>query len=103
MAIASFRRTRTDDNDLRQVQDAVNFVFQDISSKTILDGRVITDVLVNGSKLINHLLGRKLQGYLIISKDANADVWDSQSTNTTPAVSLILNSSGPVKVNLWVF
>ena len=103
MPIASFRRTRTDNIDLTQVQDAVSFVFQDIASKAILDGRMISDVLVNGAKMVNHGLARKLQGYIVIAKDSNESIWDSQTTNTTPSISLILNSSGPVRVNLWVF
>lgn len=101
--IAPFRRTRVEDNDLRQVQDAVGFVFQDILSKQIVDGIFIKDVILNGIKLVNHGLGRKPIGYLVVSKDANENVWDHQAENKTPLLNLSLESSGPVKVSLWVF
>jgi hypothetical protein len=103
MSISAFRRVRSKDNDLRQVQDAVGFVFLDIASKEILDGQLIKNIFINGFLSIDHKLGRELQGYVVVMQDANVVVWDSQATNTIPASKLVLNSSGPTTISIWVF
>lgn len=103
MPLPQFRRVKTADDDLRQVQDAVGFVFQDVLSKPILDGRLISEVSINGATEINHGLKRKPQGYLVVLKDSNVDIWDNQSTNQFPSLTLALNSSGPVVASLWIF
>lgn len=101
MPLTQFRRTRTADDDLRQVQDAVGFVFQDILSKEILDGRIIKDIFVSGPTVIEHGLQRKMQGYILVKKNADENVWDS--VTLTPARTFLLNSSGDVTVTIWVF
>lgn len=103
MAITQFRKIKTADDDLRLVQDAVSFVFQDILPKVILDGRLISNVSLNGTLSIDHNLGRPLQGYMIVLKDSNATVWDQQSTNTLKGRTLILTSSAQVTLSVWVF
>ncbi len=60
-------------------------------------------VLVNGSNTINHQLGRKLQGWMVVGQNASATFYDSQASNATPNLTLILNASGAVKINLIVF
>lgn len=59
--------------------------------------------IVSGINNINHLLGRKLQGYRIILKSANANIHDNQLTNQTPQLTLILVSDAPTTVSIEVF
>lgn len=59
--------------------------------------------LANGTTVVNHLLGRKLQGYRIILKSATAGIHDKQSTNQTPNLTLILVSDAATVVSLEVF
>jgi hypothetical protein len=59
--------------------------------------------LVSGTNTINHLLGRKLQGYRIILKSASASIYDKQLTNQTPDITLQLVSDAAVTVSLEVF
>lgn len=103
--IEPFRRTRTEDGDLRQVQDAVGAVFRSLSSKEIIDGQLISGLRITvGTALsVEHKLGRAITGWAVIGLGANAVVWDSQATNKTPARTLILNASASVTINLWVF
>jgi hypothetical protein len=56
-----------------------------------------------GLNTINHGLGRKLLGWRVVRLRATATIFDVQDTNSTPALTLILNSSAPVVVNLEVF
>lgn len=70
-------------------------------SKTILsDGRLIKDVvLTTAGRDIDHKLGRTPVGFLVISRNANANVWLTAKSATV----LSLDSSATVTVDLWVF
>ena len=59
--------------------------------------------LVSGSNVVNHLLGRKLQGWRIVRQRAAASIHDNQDNNQSPALTLLLISSAPVSVDLEVF
>jgi hypothetical protein len=70
----------------------------------LINGQLLPDVsLINGITVVNHLLGRKLQGWLIVGINGAATVYDSQATNQTPQLTLVLNSNAAVSCNLWVF
>lgn len=70
----------------------------------LVNGRIIPGVvLVTGANVINHGLGRKLQGYFVVLNDANETFWDNQATNSMPDLTLVLNASGPATVSLYVF
>lgn len=75
-----------------------------ILSNPIINGLQLTSIkLINGSNSVNHLLGRNLQGYFITNKNDFADIYDTQSTNQTPDLTLNLFSSANVTVSLWVY
>ena len=59
--------------------------------------------LVAGVNHINHKLQRNLQGWLIVRKRSTADVWDSQDSNSQPQLTLTLNASASVIVDLMVY
>ncbi len=70
----------------------------------LVNGQILPGILLaTGTNVINHRLGRKLQGYFIILKSANVTTYDSQAMNQTPDVTLHLVSSGAVMVSLYVF
>lgn len=59
--------------------------------------------LIIGNNIINHLLGRKLQGWMIVSINGAAQIFDNQATNQMTDLTLSLTSDANVKVSLWVF
>lgn len=59
--------------------------------------------LTTGSNVINHLLGRKLQGYRIIRQRSAASIYDNQDSNQSPNLTLVLISSANVSVDIEVF
>lgn len=103
MPIPRLRRIRSDDDTLRQVQDASDAIFQIIATKPILDGRLIQNVTVNTQATVNHGLSRQLIGWLIVRKRNSEGVWDTQDSNPTPSSTLTLESSGSTTIDLWVF
>lgn len=75
-----------------------------VIANPLVQGRLIKDVaLITGSTTINHRLGRKLQGYMVVLQSASASIYDSQATNTMSDKTLVLVSDTPVTVSLWVF
>lgn len=59
--------------------------------------------LITGANSVNHLLGRKLQGWKIVRQRAVASVYDTQDTNPFPALTLMLVSSANVICDIEVF
>lgn len=60
--------------------------------------------LTAGSNTVNHLLGRKLAGWVIVGFHGSfAQVYDTQASNPIPDKTLLLNSSAPVSVTIEVF
>lgn len=56
--------------------------------------------LINGVTVIDHLLSRKMQGWVLVDQDAAASIYRSAPLNSQ---TLTLTSDAPVTVTLWVF
>lgn len=59
--------------------------------------------LVAGTNVIDHKLGRRLQGWNSVRVRSAASIFDQQDSNQTPQLTLILVSSADVVVDLMVF
>lgn len=59
--------------------------------------------VVAGTNIINHKLGRKLRGYMIVMNSGNVTFYDRQQTNQMPELTLDLVSSGIATISLYVF
>lgn len=59
--------------------------------------------LVTGTNVINHKLGKPLQGWYTTRKRASSDIYDNQDSNQTPQLTLVLIASAPVVIDLAVF
>lgn len=67
-------------------------------------GLILSKVaLVSGSNTINHLLSRKLQGWFLVRQRASATIYDTQDSNLSPEITLLLTASGNVTVDIFVF
>ena len=60
-------------------------------------------VLKSGDNVVNHGLGTKLQGYIVVMNSAAVTFYDKQLTNPMPDLTLVLNASGATTVSLYVF
>ncbi len=75
-----------------------------VLSNELVNSSVLTDVLLtSGPNMINHLLGRILQGWMICRQRAAANIYDLQDTNSMPNLTLILHSDANVVVDIVVF
>lgn len=70
-----------------------------------LNSQIIPNVFLENSTttVINHGLGRVLLGWRLVRVRAAANIYDTQDSNQTPELTLILRSSANVIVNLEVF
>lgn len=94
----------TDSRELNQVQQNVATALLPLESNPLAQGQILeSQSLGIGDNTIYHNLGRTLRGWFITSINGAATIYDKQSTNTTPQVTLVLNSSAAVTVNLYVF
>lgn len=102
--LPKFNVTNTQDVDLATVQRNLVRVLQPVFNTPILGGNLLTQqTLAVGANSINHGLGRTLNGWQIVRQRAQADIWDSQDTNKTPQLTLALNSSAIVIVDIYCF
>jgi hypothetical protein len=86
-------------------QDHVESVINPVLAAAIIDGIILEDIdLVSGSfTSIEHKLGRKPRGYLVIRKSAAQTVYEEVGDYDSRKLFLKLRASGSVTVNLWVF
>ncbi len=81
---------------IEPILDRVN----ELSEVTILDGRLIRDVVLTTTELqVAHRLAKVPTGYIVTKRSANATVFGTSLTNRF----LNLTSSASVIVDLWVF
>lgn len=92
----------TNNSDLTKVQDATREAFLEIKRLPIVQGRLIENVLLStGDNKVEHKLTRKARGYIIVKRDnGTSQIFDQSSSDD---MYLVLNSSSPIAVSLWVF
>ena len=94
---------QSQNSDLNLIQTKWKSLIDPVLASPLLDGRLVSTTLAVGSNKINHLLGRKLIGWVIVGVNGVANIYDTQASNQTPELTLNLTSDAAVKVNLWVF
>jgi hypothetical protein len=79
-------------------------ILNPVVGSPIVNGLLLKDVtLATGPNAVNHRLGRKLQGWIIIGINGVAEIYDNQASNQMPSLTLSLTSDADVIVSLWVF
>ncbi len=92
----------------KNVTSDQNFKDLETLSVQIIRGRLLQNVLVEGVQLdttvstVSHTLDRRPQGWFIIRKNANADVWEP-SDSASPTKVINLQASSPVTVDIIFF
>jgi hypothetical protein len=105
MSQTSFKKIGTDNFELKQVQENTEQALESLLNNPILNGVLLRSVqLTTGSpSLVEHKLGRKPLGYLVTKRNANATIYDTETTSVAEQNFLKLNTSANVTVDLWIF
>lgn len=74
-----------------------------ISNPTINNLILKSVTLKTGTNVINHKLGRILQGWKSTRIRGPASLYDQQDTNQTPQLTLVLVSNADVVIDIEVF
>lgn len=102
--IKGLRLFQTKDVELNRVYQNVSKFAQQFVGNPLLEGLVIKDLTVLSASglTVSHGLGRDIQGWVVIRKGAQADVWEA-SNQPTASKTLVLESSANVTISLYVF
>jgi len=101
MGLPSFQ---SDSTVLQLLQSAWTNILNPLVDNPVNKGVLLKSVQLSvGSNVINHKLGRKLQGWVLTRVRASSVVHDTQESNSSPELTLWLTSSAAVVVDIYVF
>lgn len=102
MPVTQFRKLFTEDKVLNRVQNNISDKFSTLDINPLIDARLLENVsLASGANVVNHRLGRRIRGYIVVRRSANVGIHDSDSS--IPDRTINLTASGAVVVSLIVF
>lgn len=94
-------RFQTQDKDFQLLQSSWSSSLNPLLANPITGGVMLTGILLtSGVNTINHLLGRKMQGWVITDQNGAAAVYRSKPFN---ALTLTLTSDANVTVDIYGF
>lgn len=95
---------QTGDQNLTLIQNKWSSILNPVLSNPGLNSSILSNVqLTTGTNTINHLLGRKLQGWRLVRIRGPVSVYDDQDSNVQNNLTLILISNASCSVDLEVF
>lgn len=104
MSLPKFQQVKTDIQDLQTVQTNLVRTLNPVFDTQTLGGNILKNIaLTTGSNTISHKLGRNLVGWQIVRQRAASTIYDTQDSNSTPQLTLLLNSSAAVVVDIYCF
>ncbi len=79
-------------------------VLDPLLSNPVIAGVLLKNVtLVIGANVINHKLGRPLQGWVPVRLRSSVTIFDTQDANQLPELTLQLTASAAAIIDLYVF
>ncbi len=94
----------SDSEQLTMLQTRWASILGPLLANPMLSGAVLKQVsLTTGSNVVNHRLGRKLQGWFLTRKRAAGNIYDTQDSNSMPELTLQLESSTSAVVDIYVY
>lgn len=92
---------QTNDRDFQLMQSTWATQINPIIAQPINNGFVLKNIsLINGATVVNHLLGRNLQGWFLVDVNGAATIYRSAPKNN---LTLTLTSSAAVTADIFVF
>ncbi len=95
---------KNDSTEFQLMQTSWASKLNPVLAQPITAGQLLKNIsLVTGHNSINTLLGRKLQGWIIVRQRGITTVYDTQDANPLPNLTLWLTSATDVSIDLYVF
>ncbi len=99
MSIKAFKVQQFSDQNLSNLNSALKEWTSQFQEIPFLQGRRFDDRVTTGGLSIVHNLGRIPNGWILLGKTSNADVWESEKDSKT----LTLFSDGATNFSIWIF
>jgi hypothetical protein len=99
-------RSGTNNTDIQRVENSLISTLQSIITNPLLNSPTLKKavVLTTGvDNVVDHGLNRPVTGWIIVDKNASADIYKSATINTMPTTSIILNTTSTVTVTILFF
>jgi hypothetical protein len=104
MQLPNFQATDDVQITFNQMQDKWSSILNPLLLNPLNNVSILKNVqLGSGLNSIPHLLSRNLKGWFIVRQRGPATFYDQQDSNQSPQLTLKLNSSAAVSVDLVVF
>ena len=95
-----YRKVYTGTTENARQQTAIEQAVAPAIRAELLDGRLIDNVSLSvGTNLIEHKLARVPRGYIIVFKNAAAEIYNAEATN----LHLPLISNLACTISIWIF
>jgi hypothetical protein len=100
-----FKKVANATEDTAKLQERLQEFFVPLQNCDLINGLQLTAVVLTmgTANLVQHKLGRELQGYIVTRNRADSRIWDSQDNNQFQSKTLALHSSADTVVDLWVY
>jgi hypothetical protein len=100
--IKDFKKVAGATEEVAKLQERLQEFFVPLTTSAIIDGILLRNIVLSTSVTqVEHRLNRVAQGWIVVRKNANVDVW--QPSANLPNVFVELQATGNVTVDLWVF
>lgn len=98
-------RAECQDRDLQKVQDTLVDIFNELGKNPIVSNvKIVRNITINTTDtIVNHMLNRNINGWIIVNKNGVGDIYQSATVNSMPKASIILNSSMTVTADILFF
>lgn len=104
MKLRALPQFQSDSQTLNLLQTQWGSILGPVIRHPLLNGTTLQNVVLQaGDNVINHGLQRPLQGWFVVRQRGAGTFYDLQDTNVSPELTLLLNSSANVSVNLYVY
>lgn len=95
-------RMQTQDYEINQLQSNLINALTALSNQVVnapSNGKFLNAALTSGNNTVTHNMGSVPNGYIIVSQDAAASIYQVAKN----AATITLNSSAPVNISLFTF
>lgn len=102
--LKAIAQVQTSDRNQNQLQSNIITQLTVLIKNPLMSGQILEDVqLLTGSNTIDHKLNRDLIGWFLVRQRSAGNVFDTQDSNDTPNLNLLLTSSADILVDIYVF
>jgi hypothetical protein len=88
---------------LAQLQSKWPSQLNPVLANLLINGQLLTDqALINGTTVVNHMMGRQLNGWFLVAPQGAATVYQA-AQQPNPTLTLTLVSDAAITTGIWVF